>query len=300
MIHLKNSFWNILLAGVLLTACTKPEYPTPNPATGPSTSTARVLFVNAAPGAPQLNLLVNNVQAGNSVNFGSGQSSYSAIQAGSVQLRGKAATGQIGGTLGANDLLFRAGTTNQTNYTAAAGRNFTVFVTDTLTRPRDTSLPGLTDPGGLRFLVTTDALPALATGRAFVRFLNLSPNAQGLELFNTATNQSLLPTSVEVTNPRTGNKETINNAQRRAFREFIKSNILDLTAFTAIDAGSYTLQIRNSGLPSSNGRDRALPAPVLFIQSLEAGKIYTIFVKGLVGGGSGQEVSTSIVEHPRS
>ncbi|MDJ1492657.1 DUF4397 domain-containing protein [Cytophagaceae bacterium DM2B3-1] len=296
-----------LIAGVMasmLAACSEPETPTPVPATAPSSLTANILFVNASPDAPQLNFFINNIAAGTGLTFPNIQESYNTPQAGPLQFRAKAASGQIGGTLGSNDVVYRAGSTNNTNFTTTAGKYYTVFVTDTTTRPKPTTPAGVTDQGGLRLFPVEDIVRSAVAGKAFVRFINLSPNAQALELVDADTKASILPTKIAVKNTRTNKTDTVRNAQRRPYLEISKSVTIDndrvstnTAAFTAIDAGSYALQIINSNVTLGTGV-KPLTAPIDFTENFEEGKLYTIFVRGLIGVGGAKEIDVELIKHP--
>lgn len=255
---IRKSFIALAAAGLMAAACSEPESPTPFPANGPSTVSARFLFVNAAPGAPQLNLLVNNTQSGTSTGFGVAQAAYAPSQAGNVQLRARAATGQIGGTLGANDLIFRAGATNQNNFASVGGRNYTVFATDTITRPRPTTPAGTTDPGGLRFLVVEDNLAAPAAGRAHVRFLHLAAGAPAVWVNVAGSTTSLFA-----------------NRAYRAVSTGSGASLVNFATFTPVDAGTYTLEVRTG---SATG-PVALTVPGVILADR---KIYTIYANGLL------------------
>jgi hypothetical protein len=249
-----------------------------------------------------LNLLINNVQVAQAIPFAGNQPGYAQVGVGNLQIRSKAANGTIGGTLASNDLLFRAGATNNNNFSFVANANYTVFATDTLTRPRPTNPAGATDPGGLSFLVLQDNLAAPAAGKAHIRFINLAPGTQAVELINTATTQSLLPIDGTARNNRTGNSAPITNFQRRAYKETQKSATIDadrinvsITGFTPIDAGAYALHIRNSGTAAAG--TKALPVIIPLDYTFESGKIYTIYLRGLVGGTGEQALGTSVIVH---
>lgn len=99
-------------------------------------------------------------------------------------------------------------------------------------------------------LVIVDDLTAPASGKAHVRFVHLSPNAPAVDV--TVANTSTIVF---------GNK---------AFKEY--------SAFTVLDAGTYDLEVK---LVDGNGTGTVvLPLPGI---ALTAGKIYTVFAKGLVG-----------------
>ncbi|GAA4401848.1 DUF4397 domain-containing protein [Nibrella viscosa] len=254
-----------VLATALLIGCQSTEYPDPQPATGPSTNQARFLFVNAAPGAPALNFLVENNQAAQSVAYGQSSTGYTAAQAGTIQLRARAASGTIGGVLGNNDIVFRAGATNQTNFAASANTSYTVFVTDTLNRPRPTT-SGATNQGGPQFLVVTDNLTAPTAGNAGVRFFHLAPDAPAVSV-------RLQPQTTGQTAP------TFLNRTYRTTSTGTGATAVNFANFTSVPAGAYTVQVFTGATIPATGN------PVLSQTiTLEAGKLYTLFARGLVRG----------------
>jgi hypothetical protein len=107
-------------------------------------------------------------------------------------------------------------------------------------------------------LVLTDDLSAPASGKAHVRFIHLSPNAPAVDV-------ALAGGSVLI-----GNK---------SFKEY--------TAFTPLDAGTYDLEVRLAGTSTV-----VLPLPGI---TLTAGKIYTVFAKGFVGGSGAQALGAQII-----
>lgn len=129
-----------VLAG--LVACEDPETPKPVPATEASDFSAKFLFINATPDAPALDLYLNNVKAGATVAVGEGQAAYTTVPLTSnavianTNIRSKASTGTIGGTLGSNDLIYRAGNANANNFTASNGAWYSVFAVDSINRPQ--------------------------------------------------------------------------------------------------------------------------------------------------------------------
>jgi Domain of unknown function (DUF4397) len=275
---MKHSLKYIFVAATLTTAlvsCQDTEYPTPSPATSASTLTARVLFVNAAPSVAPLNFFVSNVPAGTSVAFGT-NTAYNTTPVGPIQLRAKAASGTIGGVLGTNDVLFRAGATNQNNFTVTAGTNHTFFVTDTLNRARGTAI-GSTDPGGPRFLNVTDNLAAPAAGNAHVRFFHLSPNAP----------------AVWVNVLRAGVTAPVASFANRAFRAISTGSgatLVNFANFSPLAAGTYNIEVRTG---SATG-------PVaLTVQGVELanGKIYTLYARGLVRGTGANALGAGVILH---
>lgn len=164
---------------LVLAACQKIEYPAPTPVETLSTALARFNFVDASPDAPAINFYIENIQAGQAQSFSTVpvSASYVTGQAGGggVQLRAKAASGTLGGVIGSNDVVYRSSSTNQNNFAAISGNNYTVFLTDTLNRPKPVVVSG-TNLGGPQFLVVTDTLTAPPAGTARVRFFNLAPD----------------------------------------------------------------------------------------------------------------------------
>lgn len=273
----KHIFSVAIIASLItaLVGCQDTEYPTPSPATSPSTLAARVMFVNTTPSSTPLNFFVSNVPAGTNVAFGT-NTSYNTTPVGPIQLRAKAASGTIGGVLGSADILFRAGTTNQNNFTTAPNTNYTFFVTDSLNRARPTTI-GNTDPGGPRFLNVTDNLAAPAAGNAHIRFFHLSSNAP----------------AVWVNVLREGSTTPVASFANRAFRAVSTGSgatVVNFANFTPIAAGTYNIEVRTG---SATG-------PVaLAVQgvALADGKIYTLYARGLVRGAGANALGAGVILH---
>jgi hypothetical protein len=123
-------------------ACEDPEMPKPVPATEVSNFSAKFLFINATPDAPALDLYVNNVKAGASATAGEAQDAYTTVPLTSnavianSNIRSKAAAGTIGGVLGSNDLIYRAGNNNANNFTASNAAWYSIFAVDSINRPK--------------------------------------------------------------------------------------------------------------------------------------------------------------------
>lgn len=107
-------------------------------------------------------------------------------------------------------------------------------------------------------VVLTDDLTAPASGKAHVRFVHLSPNAPAVDVAVTGGGVVF------------GNK---------SFKEF--------TAFTPLDAGTYNLEVRVAGTSTV-----ALPLPGIV---LTAGKIYTVYAKGFLGGTGAEALGAEII-----
>jgi hypothetical protein len=111
----------------------------------------------------------------------------------------------------------------------------------------------------LKPLVLVDDLRSPARGKAHVRFVHLSPNAPAVDVALAGGGAVVF-----------GNK---------AFREY--------TAFTPLDAGTYDLEVRVAGTNTV-----ALPLPGV---TLQAGKIYTVYAKGLLGGTGAQALGAGVI-----
>jgi hypothetical protein len=107
-------------------------------------------------------------------------------------------------------------------------------------------------------IVLMDNLASPAAGNAHVRFVHLSPNAPAVDI--AVTGGSVL----------FGNK---------AFKQY--------TDFTPVAAGTYNLEVR-----LANTTTVVLPLPGI---TLQAGKIYTVFARGFVGGSGAQALGAEII-----
>lgn len=108
-------------------------------------------------------------------------------------------------------------------------------------------------------LVLTDDLTRPAKGNAHVRFIHLSPNAPAVDIGVTGVAAPVFP--------------------NKSFKDF--------TPFTPLSAGTYNLEVRVAG-----SQNVVLPLPGI---KLEAGKIYTLFAKGLLGGTGAQALGAQII-----
>ncbi len=155
-------------------------------------------------------------------------------------------------------LELEAGTRNvKVNVT---GTSTTVINADLdLTKDMNYSVFAIDSVSKISALVLTDDLTAPAAGKAHVRFVHLSPDAPAVDVAVASSGDVVF-----------GNK---------AFKEF--------TAFTPLDAGSYDLDVRVAGTSTV-----ALVLPTI---TLEAGKIYTVFAKGFLGGTGAQALGAEII-----
>lgn len=117
-------------------------------------------------------------------------------------------------------------------------------------------------------LVVEDNLATPAAGKAHIRFLHLSPNAPGVTV-GVLAGQNFTP----VFSNRSFETQTTASANQ---------------AFTPVDAGTYNFDVR---VASNNTSVLTLNGIVL-----QAGKIYTVFAKGLVGNNT-SPLGAEIIVH---
>jgi hypothetical protein len=157
-----------------------------------------------------------------------------------------------------------------TAYLEVAGgtRNVKVNVTGTSTTVINANLPvtggssytvfACDSVSKISAVVLSDDLTAPAAGKAHVRFVHLSPDAPAVDV------------AVQ------GGPVVFAN---KAFKQY--------SAFTPVDAGTYNFEVRLAGTSTV-----ALPLNGI---TLQAGKIYTVFAKGLVGGTGPQTLGAQII-----
>lgn len=109
-------------------------------------------------------------------------------------------------------------------------------------------------------LVLEDDLTAPAAGKAHLRFVHLSPNAPNVDIALTGGG-------------------VIGGLNDVPFKE--------ARGFLPLDAGTYDLEVRVAGTATV-----ALPLPGI---TLEAGKIYTVYAKGFLGGTNAQALGAAII-----
>ena len=246
----------IIAASVI--SCQEPDYPAPQQsATGPNASSSRVRFVNAS-NADGLSMFLENTAVGSALAPGQSTDYVALPLIASAQFRAKGP----GGTLGTNDLAQKLA--------VAANTNYTVFVTDTIARPRVVAATGaVTDAGGVRFLSVTDNLAAPAAGNAHVRFFHLAPDAPAVSV----RLQPTAPASVTVT-------PTLLNRAYRVTTVTSGTVTTNFANFTPVPAATYNVQVfAGATIPTS-----ATVSPVVSVTGLPLaeGKIYTIYARGLI------------------
>ncbi|AFH50693.1 Cell wall anchor domain protein [Ignavibacterium album JCM 16511] len=160
---------------------------------------------------------------------------------------------------------------NNTGYLSvnAGTRNVKVNVTGTsttviqanlnLVANKNYSVFAVNQVSAIEPLVFEDDLITPASGKAHVRFIHLSPNAPAVNI--TLTDGTIVFGNV-------------------AFKGSVN--------FTPLNAGIYNLQVRDA----ATNQTVVLELPNI---NLQAGKIYTVFAKGLLGGTGVQELGAQII-----
>ncbi len=143
----------------------------------------------------------------------------------------------------------------------------TTYVIDTnvnLEANKNYSVFAIDSVNKIKAAVMVDDLTAPAAGKAHVRFLHLSPNAPAVDIALSGGGVLF------------GNRMFNDQAVNATF-----------TAFTPVNAGTVNLEVRLAGTSTV-----VLPLPGI---SLQAGKIYTVFAKGFVGGTGTQALGAQII-----
>lgn len=165
---------------------------------------------------------------------------------------------------------------NNSSYTGvnAGTTNFKISPTGTTTYVIDATVPlsanayysvfAIDSVSKIKPAVVTDNLTAPATGKAHIRFFHFSPNAPAVDIAVTS-------------GPVVFSNRTFNDQATTA----------SLANFTPLDAGTYNLEVRLAGTNTV-----VLPLPNV---ALTAGKIYTVFAKGFVGGSGAQALGAQVI-----
>jgi hypothetical protein len=172
----------------------------------------------------------------------------------------------VDGTIAGSGLAYPGATSYLT--VGAGTRNVKVNVAGTSTSVINANVPvtagtsstvfAVDSVASISALVLSDDLTPPASGKAHVRFVHLSPNAPAVDV-------AVAGGAVVFAN--------------RSFQQF--------TPFTPLDAGTYDLEVRLAGTTTV-----VLPLPGI---TLTAGKIYTVWAKGFVGGAGAQALGAQII-----
>ena len=142
--------------------------------------------------------------------------------------------------------------------------NYVIDANVTLAANTNYSVFAIDSVAKIKAAVVTDNLTAPGAGKAHVRFFHFSPNAPAVDIAVTG-GPVLFP--------------------NRSFND--QGTNTSVINFTPLDAGTYNLEVRASG---TNTVVLSLPGVVL-----TAGKIYTVFAKGFLGGTGAQALGAQII-----
>jgi hypothetical protein len=237
----------------------------PRPSVASYTTNSNCMIVNASPGSrfpaeipPVANFAVNNIVL---TNTATPPVALEYLYLNNPTYRGILATPQTQVRFVNQNAA--GASLGSANVNIAQGRSYSAFLIDTLKRA-----------AGQRVIFVEDNLTAPASGKAHIRFFHLSPNAPEVKVVNAGVDGSPVVFSARryaETSRRSGSTTT------------------NFNVFTPVDAGTYNLQVQVN----------ADNTPVLDINGLNltAGKIYTIYARGLINGGAGQELGATVILH---
>ena len=142
--------------------------------------------------------------------------------------------------------------------------NYVIDATVNLDANKNYSVFAIDSVSKIKAAVVSDDLTTPASGKAHVRFFHFSANAPAVDI------------------AVTGGAVLFSN---RKFND--QATNASLASFTPLNAGTYNLEVRAAG---TNTVVLALPNI-----SLTAGKIYTVFAKGFLGGTGTQALGAQII-----
>lgn len=163
-------------------------------------------------------------------------------------------------------LTVNAGTRN-IKVNAAGTTTSVINANLAFTKDKNYSVYAINSVASIGAIMVEDNLAAPATGQAHIRFLHLVPDAPAVTV-GTLSGGTFTP----VFSNRSFETQTTATANQ---------------AFTPVPAGTYTFDVRVMGVSVLN-----VPGV-----ALTAGKIYTVFAKGLVAGTGAQALGAQIVTH---
>ena len=192
---------------------------------------ANVLVTHASPDAPGVDLLIDNSKVNSSALTFPNNTGYLDVESGTRNIK-----------------------------VNVAGTSTSVINADlALTKDVNYSIFAIDSVANISAIVFTDDLTSPASGKAHVRFIQLSPDAPAVDVA-VASSGDVVFGDV-------------------AFTEG--------TAFAPLDAGTYNLDVRVAGTSTV-----ALVLPAI---TLQAGKIYTVFAKGFLAGTGAQALGAEII-----
>ena len=146
----------------------------------------------------------------------------------------------------------------ETSVNMADGRSYSIFAYDTLLASK------------VKVFTVEDDLSAPAAGKAKVRFIHLSPNTSSTKIaVDLATNNTVL---------------FPNRTYADVVTDGSKAN------FISVDAGTYVVDVRIAGTTAPVPPILSVPGIVV-----EAGKIYTIVAKGILGRPGANALSAQLI-----
>lgn len=181
----------------------------------------------------------------------------------------------VNGTAFANNIMYPGNSgykevrTGNINITVTPSGSTTKIIDGTLATEANASytLYVVDSSHERRGSITRDDLTAPGAGKAKVRLLHLSPNSP----------------AVDITSSGSGTFTSSN----RSFNDVSWNS--SFASFTEVNAGAITLQAKAAGTSTV-----LVTFPVL---NLEAGGIYTIMVKGFLGGSAAQALGLELMRH---
>jgi hypothetical protein len=191
---MKFSIKTIFAVVALAVACAEPDAVKPVPATSASDLSAEFSFINAVPDGPVggLEFYVNNEKLGDTKTFLTGivhtmrPITTNGIGA-NTNFRVKA-SGGIGGVLGTNDLIYRAGNNNLNNFVATATTTlaksrYTLIAVDSINRPAPVRTLNATNFGDVTYY---------SSRASFTAKKKLDPLADTVIMLSIGSNNSIV------------------------------------------------------------------------------------------------------------
>lgn len=233
-------------------ACEDPEYPAPVPST--AVGQAKVATFNFWPSSANVDMFVDNAI------LGTNTSNVAYLQRFGTEPYQVLPTG------------FRLLEFDTTGKTTPSIQSQASYLSSTAYSLFLTGISGST-----AFLSVTDKLTAPAAGKAHVRFLQLSSNADTAEVVDTAT---------------IANNIFVSRTFRETSRK-IGAATVNFNDFTAINAGEVRWKIRQVTKKASTKAGY----PVALTETFADGKIYTIVLRGRSGGSGVQDLGYTVIQH---
>jgi hypothetical protein len=180
-----------------------------------------------------------------------------------VRINNTVALSNVAYPANSNYTALNSGTTN-IKVSPTGTMNYVIDATVNLDADKNYSVFAIDSVSKIKAAVVMDDLTTPAAGKAHVRFFHFSPNAPAVDIAITGG-------AVLFSNRRFNDQST--NASS--------------TAFTPVNAATYNLEVRAAGTNTV-----VLSLPNI---PLTAGKIYTVFAKGFLGGTGAQALGAQII-----